>query len=289
MLDCLEPISDVSFSVEHLEEHARTVGASHTVDPKQRHDRRLWRRFEDNSRVLEESYQAILLAADKQQGITSGAEWLLDNFYVVRDQTREIRHDLPQRYYHELPKLSTGHLAGKPRVYALALEVISHCDSAVDDEMLTRFVQAYQQSAPLTIGELWAIPIMLRLGLIENLRRLAHQIVLTQVDQQRVDKWIDDIILERPADVCAYLNDRCHNDDDLSSPLVIRLVQRCRDEGHDLAACWHWLEKRVSANGESVDDIVSQEYQRQACNQVSTGNVITSMRLLSALDWSVFF
>jgi hypothetical protein len=42
---------------------------------------------------------------------------------------------------------------------------------------LRRFVRAYQQTPPLTIGELWAVAITLRPALVENLRRLAARIV----------------------------------------------------------------------------------------------------------------
>jgi cyclic beta-1,2-glucan synthetase len=283
-----EPLRGTSFSLEHFEEHARVLARVHVTHQRPHVDDGLWRRFEDNAKVLERAYQAIVAAVEEDRTIMPGAEWLLDNYYIVREQLREIRHDLPKRYYRELPKLSTGSSAGRPRAYALALEIISHCDSALDDEMLARFVNAYQQEAPLTIGELWAIPIMLRVGLIENLRRLADQVVSTLEGQQRVDLWIDSLNSDQDQDALAFLVAQTRDTKQLSSSMVMRLVQRCRDQGQQLAICWQWLEQHMSAMGESIDDVVRLEHQRQACNQVSTGNAITSMRLLSALDWGAF-
>jgi len=96
---------------------------------------------------------------------------LLDNFSIVEEQLREIHEDLPRGFYRELPKLADGH----PRVYRLALELVSHTQCALDEETLVRFLQAYQEAAPLSIGENWAFPIMLRLALVENLCQITTQ------------------------------------------------------------------------------------------------------------------
>ena len=106
--------------------------------------------------------------------MTGAAEWLLDNFHIITEALREVRTDLPPGYYDRLPKLAAGPLAGLPRVYWLALELIAHTDSALEEPTLAEFIRAYQAVTPLTIGELWAVPIMLRLVLVENLSRLAE-------------------------------------------------------------------------------------------------------------------
>ena len=103
-------------------------------------------------------------------------------------------HDLPRGYYKKLPKLANGPLAGYPRVFALALEIIAHTDSSLDEAHITRFVQAYQSVAPLTIGELWAVPIMLRLGLLENLRRLSRQMIGAWDDRSEAESWKDYLV-----------------------------------------------------------------------------------------------
>ena len=125
--------------------------------------------------------------SDGLPDVGPAGEWLLDNYHVVQEHIREVRESLPRGYYRELPELAAGALAGYPRVYELAITLIAHTEGRVDLDNVTNFVQAFQQVSPLTIGELWAIPAMLRLGLIENVRRMALRTVqrLDEVERGR--------------------------------------------------------------------------------------------------------
>jgi len=237
LLDPTVPLQEAPFSMEHLEAHARALAGQHAVVPSHPKEAELWDRFEANRAALETAFEAIVAAVQAEEEITPGAEWLLDNFYVVREQLSEIREDLPRRFYHELPKLARGRLAGYPRVYALALEIIAHTDSTLDESTLTRFIKAYEEIAPLGMGEVWAVPIMLRLGLVENLRRLADRIVETQSHRRCGEAWADEIIDDRPVDPPAMLAERARELPILPSPLVAHLDRRFRDQGHDLSAC----------------------------------------------------
>jgi len=172
------PIRAELFSVERLEQHAESLAKAQTVAPSRRVARLLTPRLYENSTVLEEAYRKIVRATRAQQAITPAAEWLLDNFHVIDEQVREIKQDLPPGFYRKLPKLAEGPLQGYPRVFGVAWAIVAHTDSAFDIEKLTRFVEAYQRVQPLTIGELWAIAITLRITLVENLRRLAEAIVV---------------------------------------------------------------------------------------------------------------
>ncbi len=289
LLDAAAPLQAAPFSLEHLEAHARSLAAQHTVVASHPKQSELCNRFESNCEALESTYNEIVAAVAAEEEITPGAEWLLDNFYVVREQLNEIREDLPRQFYRELPKLARGALAGYPRGYALALEIIAHTDSTLDEATLTRFIKAYQEITPLSMGEVWAVPIMLRLGLVENLRRLADSIIETQFHRRCGEAWADEIIEQRPKDPPGLLAERTGHLPTLAPQLIAHLDRRFRDQGHDLALCWHWLHQHITDHGGSIDDIVRQEHQRQAHAQVSTGNAITSMRLISALDWTVFF
>jgi cyclic beta-1,2-glucan synthetase len=162
-----------TFSAEHLALHARQLAAAHEIVGSRRKDRQFASRFANNAEFLKTAYEEIASAVRQGEAVTTEDEWLLDNYYIVEEQLREIRDDLPQQYYRELPKLASG----EPRVYALAFELVLHTDSALDEETLIRFLQEYQSVAPLSIGEVWAVPIMLRLVLVENLRRVAAQMI----------------------------------------------------------------------------------------------------------------
>jgi len=182
--DLEEPILAELFSVERLEQHAQTLAAAQTVTNAPRRGRAVGPRIAENGRVLLDAYGVLARAIKEEQSITPAAEWLLDNFHIVDEQLREIRDDLPPDYYRELPKLAEGHLEGYPRVLGIAWAYVAHTDSRFEPESLRRMVRAYQGVEPLTIGELWAIAISLRILLVDNLRRIAETIVCSRADRQ---------------------------------------------------------------------------------------------------------
>jgi cyclic beta-1,2-glucan synthetase len=252
---------------------------------------RLLARVEDNGRVLRESYRGIAKAIRGERAITPAAEWLVDNFHVVDEQLREIRDDLPPGFYRELPKLSGGPLAGYPRVYGIAWAFVAHTDSRFDPEALRRFLHAYQRVQPLTIGELWAVAITLRVVLVENLRRVAESIVRGRAARHEADTLADELL--GVGDDGAVAPTARGLGQFESAPLVtafaVQLVQRLREQDRAVTPALRWLDQRLEAQGTTSDDIVRVEHQRQAAMNVTVRNVILSMSLMSALDWTEFF
>ena len=183
-----EPVRAELFGLERLEAHARLLAAQTRVAPVTA-GRPLLRRFMKNRRTLLTAHRAISAAYRRQEPFGPDAEWLLDNFHIVSEALFEIRTDLPHGYYQLLPKIRGGPLDGLPRVYAVALELVAHCDSGLDEGHITHFVEAFQTITSLTIGELWAIPIMLRLVVVDNLRRLAVQILRARDDRKAAGAW----------------------------------------------------------------------------------------------------
>jgi cyclic beta-1,2-glucan synthetase len=184
-----EPIRAELFSSERLEQHGESLALAQRVTTTPRRGRPLLPRVLDNGRVLRESYRTTAQAIREERAITPASEWLVDNYHIVDEQLREIQDDLPSGYYRELPKLAEGHLQGYPRVYGLAWAFVAHTDSRFDPDMLRRFVRSYQRVQPLTIGELWAVAITLRVVLVENLRRLAQRIVHERGRVRRPIRW----------------------------------------------------------------------------------------------------
>src|SRR5215213_10355860 len=171
-----EPIRGELYSIERLEQFAATLAAEHKVSTEKVRGRQLLPRLEENGRKLVAAYRSLGRAIRNERTISPAAEWLVDNFHIIEEQLREIREDLPRSYYYELPKLATGELEGYPRIYAIALALVAHTDSRLDADTLRRFIRAYQHESALTIGELWAVAISLRLALVENLRRLTTRV-----------------------------------------------------------------------------------------------------------------
>jgi len=286
-----QPIREEMFSVERLEQYAQTLAAEHKVVRKKGRAL-LLPRLEDNGRKLIASYRTLVEAIRSDRAISPAAEWLVDNFHIVEEQLREIREDLPKSYYYELPKLAEGPLKDAPRIYAIALALIAHTDSRLDTNTMRRFISAYQTVAQLTIGELWALAISLRLALVENLRRLAVRIVVAREERDEADK-IADKLLEvaafQPAGLVPLISDKLIRQEKVPTTFVVQLTQRLRDQDPAVMQVTEWLERQLAAEGMTTEQVIHLEHQRQAEAQVTVGNIITSMRLLSTLEWRDFF
>jgi hypothetical protein len=144
--------------------------------------------------ALEWANMSLTMSAEAQHAFTLSAEWLLDNAYLIREQVADLRKSLPQKYYGKLPLIASGPGAGLPRVYQLAAEMVAETDGALDPEIIRRFLGAFQAITPLDIGELWALPLMLRLQLLECLRTLAIQVDQQQRESEEADFWANRLI-----------------------------------------------------------------------------------------------
>jgi len=287
-----DPIRGELYSVERLEQFAAILaGEQKTVDYPKRFQK-LRARLEDNREVLIAAYYSLANAIREERAVSQAAEWLVDNFHIVEEQLREIQEDLPAGYYRELPKLSQGEFAGFPRIYAVAMSIIAHTDSRLEVDTLVRFLRAYQAVTPLTIGELWAIAITLRFALVENLRRLAEVIVVAREEREKADDLAGellDLANTRPIEVLPFLVKRLGKRTKFGSAYIEQLTRQLRDQDLSIAPAYKWLSDRLNQQGSSIHEIVDSEYQRQATTQVTVGNAITSMRLLSTIDWRTFF
>ncbi len=285
-----EPIRAELFSVERLEQHGESLAAAQRIVPTLLSDRRLTRRLRDNDAVLRAAYRAIALTVSEERTITPAADWLVDNFHVVDEQVYEIQRDLPLGFYRQLPKLADGPLKAYPRVFGVAWAFIAHTDSRFDPQMLCSFIRAYQRVEPLTIGELWAVAITLRVVLVENLRRLAEGIVARRAAREIADALANRLLgigareAEPASIVLSHLDGTV-----LPTAFVVQLVQRLRDQDPRVMPALHWLDERLESQGKTADDLVQEEHQRQGATNVTVRNIITSMRLMSGIDWKELF
>ena len=279
-----KPLRAELLSIERLEERGRALAASFTLarDPR-RKARPFFSRLEDNARVLRKAYRVLADDVHGGEFVPPAAEWLLDNFHLIEAEIRGIRHDLPRQYYLDLPKLASREMAGVARVYAMALELIRHTDGRLDRQQLVRFMAAYQTVAPLTIGELWAWPSMVKLALIENLRRLADEALQGRDARLTADGYLAHIGGAEDAAPLPSLPEV------LDTAYVVRLLQRMREYGPLVAPVRAAVEERLAAQGMTAEDSIRTEHQRQAAGQVSVANAITSLRLCSTLDWMRYF
>ena len=288
------PIRAELYGLDRLEALARRLASAALVDPELKAGDLLLRRFAENGEVLVKTHRRIVGEVDRPGGRGIDAEWLADNFHIVEDVLREIKQDLPSGYYSELPKLAVGQVRGYPRVYTLALALVAHTDSELDEPRITRFLDSFQSVVPLTIGELWAVPTMLRLVLVENLRRLAERMVRSWDESDRADAWVFEHFPALPSEEAegeAQPSGAATIADfpALTDPMVVRLVRLLRDCGPSAAPSLQRLEAQLSERKNDAARVLREEHRRQAANQVSVGNCVISLRLLSVIDWNVFF
>ncbi|MDP9127379.1 MAG: hypothetical protein M3N08_03845 [Pseudomonadota bacterium] len=277
-------------SAERLEQFAETLALEHSLTFRGGRGDALRKRLVDNDATLREAYLSISGAARQLIEMPPAAEWLMDNYFVLEEQIREIHNDLPGSYYRKLPKLVYGALKGSPRIYALALAFTAHTDSYFNPLLLEKFLRAYQRQQALDICELWAVSIALRIALVENLRRAAvlviedrkaraeadevavHLLELVEKDPKALEKGLK-IISRAP----------------LSSSFTVQLIRRLRDQDARVIPFLKCLDERLHAQNESAENVVRVEHQSQGALTVTVRNIITSMRLISTFDWVEFF
>lgn len=288
--DDTNAIREALFSVERLDEHARSLAAAQAVRPQRQYRHPLLDRLTANEANLLASYRSISDAVSVGAAITPAAEWLIDNFHQVERQIREIRVDLPPRYYRQLPKLAAGPFAGYPRVFGVAWAFVAHTDSRFDVELWCSFLRAYQTVQPLTIGELWASAITLRIILVENLRRIAERVVYSRDERRKADEYADGAlgVGERKTNLLQAVEADLKLGG-LSDAFLVQLIHRLRDHGQAVRPLLDRLDQRLTAEGKTIDDPVRDEQQRQIAANVTVRNIITSMRHISDVDWTELF
>jgi cyclic beta-1,2-glucan synthetase len=284
------PLRSELFSTDQMKEHGKHLASSHKLSTEGTANT-LLARLDENEDILVSVFGLLNDAAREDRRIEPAGEWLLDNFYLVEEQIRLARRHLPKSYSRELPRLMNGPSAGLPRVYDIALETISHGDGRLDMEGLASFVASYQTITILRLGELWAIPTVLRLALIENLRRVGTRMAVGRIDRNRADYWADRIIEtanKDPKSLILTIADMTRSSSDLSSAFVAEVARRLQGQGSSLALPLTWIEQRLSESGLTIKKLVQSENQEQATDQISISNSIGSLRILAATDWRDF-
>lgn len=310
------PVREELFSAERLEQHACSLAQAQVVTQTPPKVVSLSRRLNENASVLLSAYRACAATLAEGRDIVPAAAWLLDNYHLIEAQIREIRGNLPPGYYRQLPKLADGPFAGYPRVFGIAWAFVAHTDSHLELTNLRAFLNAYQREQPLTIGELWAVAITLRIVLVENLRRLADQITEEQSARDEADalatKWIvrDSAIAESDSGKSDSGKNDAHPSSSshpglavgqqadhefpsftlqkapLSASFTAQLAKRLRGINPRTSALACWLSEQLHSQGESIDDVVQSAQHRQGAASVTMRNIITSMRFIASTDWA---
>ncbi|MCD9019388.1 GH36-type glycosyl hydrolase domain-containing protein [Parachryseolinea silvisoli] len=284
------PLRSELFSAEQMDQHAQFLAGTHKLTNNKAPELLLGR-LAVNEDVLFHVTRLLQDAVKEKKVVTPAGEWLLDNFYLIEEQIRLAKRHLPKGYSKGLPRLEKGKSAGLPRVYEIATEIISHSDGHVDMHNLSSFIASYQKLNPLTLGELWAVPIMLRLALLENLSRVAARIAIDRADEDLANDWAHRILEtaeKHPKDLVLDIADMARSNPPMVSAFVAAFTRQLQWKGPDLTLPASWIEQSLSESGQTINALVQQENQKQAADQVSMSNSISSLRFLVKTDWREF-
>jgi len=285
-----DPIVSALYSSDQMNRHGELLARSHKLLKKSPPDQ-LLKRLEDNKKTLQEVRKLLVESIKSGKTVTPASDWILDNFYLIDEQIAIARKHFPKGYSEDLPHLANDNSFGMPRVYNMVLEIISHSDGRIHIKYLWSFIEAYQKHALLTLGELWAIPIMLRLAVIENLRRVSQKIALHVADRNLADFWAEKLIetvQEDPGNLILTVSDLARSKPQLSGSFVAAFTRNLQGKEPAMALPLSWMEQQLAGNGLRSSELIRQENQRQATDQVSVRNCIGTLRIIGATDWQEF-
>ena len=285
-----EPIRARLLSANQMENLGKSLAGKHKLSTKPAEDHLLMR-LADSERLLTEVRKLLTDSIKKKYRATPAGEWLIDNFYLIEEHIRIAKIHFPKKYSEDLPQLLDDTSGGLTRIYDIALQIISHSDGRINIESLGSFVKAYQTVTHLKLGELWAIPLMLRLALIENIRRIAARVAIDMIDVNLADYWAKQMIKKAendPKNLLLVIADMSRSNPPIVSSFVSELTRQLRGKGPGLALALNWIEQQLSESGLTSNELINAENQKQAADQVSISNSIGSLRLLGAKDWRNF-
>jgi cyclic beta-1,2-glucan synthetase len=278
------PITQLQFK-----EAAHRLAVSHRLALGPSQNTELLKRIERGRRWIHEACVDLTMANRLEQVVSPAAEWLLDNEYIIEGTARKILLNLPPRYYRQLPALTSENDRELPRVYGLARELVSTSDLRLDQDNILSFIGAYQTEAPLLIGELWAVPQMLRTSLLEGIQRIAGRTRTELRERGIANFWANRLIAinrHEPQRIFALLADLAQSQPNPSPYFASQLIEYLYDEEAALAPVQRWLERKFQ---KTLTDISVREKQRQTKDQVSIGDAFISLRLLDLIDWKICF
>lgn len=285
-----EPLREELFCSDEMEKYGKSLAKRHQLSTKKAKDH-LLKRLADNENTLLEVRKLLTDSIKKKLPIPPAGEWLIDNFYLIEEHIRIAKTYFPKNYSEDLPQLMADNSMKVTRSYDIVLRIISHSDGRIDIDNLNHFMEAYQSVTKLKLGELWSIPIMLRLALIENIRRIAARIAIDTVDRNLAEYWAKKMIRtteKSPKDLILVIADMARSNPPIESAFVSELIRLLRGKGPDLAIVLNWVEQQLSGSGHTCTELINAENHKQTTDQVSISNSIASLRLLGAIDWKGF-
>ena len=276
-------------SPAQIQEHAQRHAREQQVERKPAQGSELLKRIKQSRHWVRLVCADLTQASRLEQKATPAADWILDNEYLLEGNVRDVLLNLPRSFYRQLPTLSSESYRGLPCIYGLAKDLVSHSELHLDRESVLAFIEAYQSVRTLSIGELWAIPQMLRIALIESIQSLAITALADLRERQLADFWANRLIAANRRDanqLFGILAELAGAEPSPTPYFASQLVGLLYDEAAALAPVRNWLERTLNS---PLPELNAREQNRQTREQMSCGNAFTSLRQLALFDWREIF
>jgi len=285
-------LNDAILAPEELKKHAVVIARNHIIKRSRRGLNWLISRLNSNYRIIAETYR--VLNDDVQNGyqVPPSAEWLLDNFYVIEEEYKDIKQNIPIRSRFRFPVLKSGYLKGYPRIFTIALEIVSHTDGKIEENPIINFIEAYQTQKILSSEELWTLEIMIRIALIENLRQLCEKMLDTRKQLRKAEEIVELVksnSYKGREEVTWFINEYLKDGGEIYSSFIEHLVKKLKKEGKSVLHVIQYIDEKLAEQCLKSDDVAAYEHQIQAAIQVSIGNSLVSLKMVKSMDWNEIF
>ena len=244
-------------------------------------------RNKENEREILRVYRSSARDVEAGSAITPAAEWLLDNHYIIEEAIQEVRRDFPRRFYRELPVMRLSAGVELPRTLALAWLYVAHTHSTVSRETLTAMVQGFQSEETFSIGELWAIPSMVRFVLVENLARISSRVEHSRKMRRHANDEADELLKMGDS---GELAERLKTLEALATDntFAAQFLYRLRDGSHTSGMAIAWLEAQLEKRGSDAEEVIVNEHNRLSSGNATMSSIIRSLREIDDGEWPVW-
>lgn len=282
-------LPDNAQTAEELKETATRLSSStkNTLKSKYR-DTELLKELNLIEKRLQTRHKEVSRVEFSEQSSPSSTDWFLDNMPTVQGSIEEIKKNLSVSFYRELPKLYfEGRLL--PRVYLIALKLVQSVSGKVEDKNILEFIREYQKLTPLTISELWALPLMLKFCLLDWIHALASQISHRMHTAELANYWGNRLMHASERfhhQLPALMQTLANEIPEPSCQFAEELVDHLFDEERALSLTKKWLE---SCFFSPLSEVFHREQLDEAEEQLLFSSAMRSLVSLSQIAWQEIF
>ena len=287
-------LNDILLNTDELKRHAKDAAEYHLKSTESCRKHKLsssikgmnclLKRLDDNYAYIFSVYKDLCKYSASDIPLCPASIWLLDNFYIIEEQYRDIKI-LNKKTYSKTIILNKGYLKGYPRIFAVALELVSHTSGRLDKNTIIEFVNSYQTISILNMFEIWNMSLVLRIALIEYLRFVCETIDKIQHDWIEVEKLKN----KSNADVEDFIKFSISSMEKPRTSYIEHLLKFLRAENIDEKPIIKIIEAKLLSFDTSIEQVINRDHQEQSQIQNTIGNLITSLRFMISADWNVIF